>query len=105
MSKQYVEKRGGGYWIAGTRVSLDSVVFAFLDGFSPETIATECFPVLTLEQVFGGITYYLAHRAQIDEYLKNTDNEFESLRQATRSADPEFHAKLVKARRESLTSR
>jgi uncharacterized protein (DUF433 family) len=105
MSKQYVEKRGGGYWIAGTRVSLDSVVFAFLDGFSPETIATECFPALTLEQVFGGITYYLAHRAQIDEYLKNTDNEFESLRQATRSADPEFHAKLVKARRESLTSR
>ena len=45
MEKQYVERRDEGYWIAGTRVSLDSVVFAFLDGLSPETIAAECFPV------------------------------------------------------------
>ncbi len=104
MEKEYVEKRDEGYWIAGTRVSLDSVVFTFNDGLSPETITAECFPVLTLEQVFGAITYYLAHRAEIDEYLKNTDAEFESLRQATRDADPQFHAKLIKARRESLMS-
>lgn len=104
MEREYVEKHDEGYWIAGTRVSLDSVVFAFLDGLSPETIASECFPVLTLEQVFGAITYYLANRVEIDEYLKSTDEEFESLRQATRSADPEFHAKLIKARRESLMS-
>ena len=102
MEKEYVEKRDEGYWIAGTRVSLDSVVFAFLDGLSPETIAAECFPVLTLEQVFGAITYYLGHRTEIDEYLRNADEEFESLREATRDADPEFHAKLIKARRESL---
>jgi len=104
MGKGYVERRDEGYWIAGTRVSLDSVFFAFLDGLSPETIAAECFPVLTLEQVFGAITYYLAHRTEIDEYLKTAGEEFESLRQATRDADPQFHAKLVKARRESLMS-
>lgn len=102
MEKEYVEKRDEGYWIAGTRVSLESVVFAFLDGLSPETIAAECFPVLTLEQVFGAITYYLGHRAEIDEYLKNADEEFELLRQTNREADPEFHSKLLKARRESL---
>lgn len=104
MENQYVEKRGQGYWIVGTRVSLDSVVFAFLDGLSPETIASECFPVLTLEQVFGAITYYLGHRTEIDEYLKDADEQFELLRQATRDADPEFHEKLMKARRESLMS-
>ena len=104
MEKEYVEKRDEGYWIAGTRVSLDSVVFAFLDGLSPETIVLECFPVLTLEQVFGAITFYLGHRAEIDEYLKNTDEEFESLHQATRDADPRFHAKLIKAKREALMS-
>jgi len=103
MEKEYVEKRDEGYWIAGTRVSLDSVVFAFLDGLSPETIAAECFPVLTLEQVFGAITYYLAHRAEIDEHLKDADKHFELLRQATRDADPQFHAKLTKTRRESLS--
>lgn len=104
MENQYVEKRDEGYWIAGTRVSLDSVVFAFLDGLSPETIASECFPVLTLEQVFGAITYYLGHRIEIDEYLKDADEQFESLRQSTRDADPQFHEKLMKSRRESLMS-
>lgn len=102
MEKEHVEKRDEGFWIGGTRVSLDSVVFAFLEGLSPETIAAECFPVLTLEQVFGAITYYLTHRAEIDEYLKSANKEFESLRRATRDADPQFHAKLIKARQESL---
>jgi uncharacterized protein (DUF433 family) len=53
MEKQYIERRDEGYWLAGTRISLDSIVFAFLDGLSPETIAAECFPSLTLEQVYG----------------------------------------------------
>jgi uncharacterized protein (DUF433 family) len=100
MEKCYVEKREEGYWVAGTRVSLDSIVLAFLDGLSPEAIVTECFPVLTLEQAYGAITYYLAHRAEIDRYLQQVDAAFDALRQATRSADPQFHAKLVQARRQ-----
>src|SRR5258708_2469542 len=100
MNNQYVEKREEGYWIAGTRVSLDSVVFAFLDGFSAETIVAECFPVLTLEQVYGALAYYLRNKAEIDEYLKTADVEFENLRQTTRSADPQFHEKLAQARRQ-----
>lgn len=100
MEKCYVEKREEGYWVAGTRMSLDSIVLAFLDGLSPETIVTECFPVLTLEQVYSAITYYLAHRAEIDRYLQQVDAEFDALRQVTRSADPPFYAKLVQARRQ-----
>jgi uncharacterized protein (DUF433 family) len=103
MEKCYVEKREEGYWVAGTRVSLESIVLAFLDGLSPETIVTECFPVLTLEQAYGAITYYLAHRAEIDRYLQQVDAEFDALRQATRSADPQFYAKLVQARRQLQT--
>ena len=34
MNQQYVAKRDGGYWVAGTRVSLDSIVYDFLDGMS-----------------------------------------------------------------------
>ena len=104
MEPQYVEKRDGGYWITGTRVSLDSVVIAFLDGLSPETIVAECFPVLTLEQVYGAVAYYLAHQTEIDAYLREADAEFEALRQATRNADPQFHEKLMQARRQLLTS-
>ena len=99
MEKQYVEKRDEGYWVAGTRVSLDSIVFVFLDGLSPETIVAECFPVLTLEQVYGAITYYLAHRGEINAYLQKAEAEVESLRLATWKSDPQFHEKLIQARR------
>lgn len=101
VEKQYVEKHDEGYWVAGIRVSLDSIILAFREGLSPEAIVTECFPTLTLEQVYGAITYYLAHRADIDRYLDQADAEFEALRQATRSADPQFHAKLIQTRRRS----
>ncbi len=99
MEKAYVETRDGGYWISGARVSLDSVVLAFAQGLSPETIAGECFPTLTLEQVYGAIAYYLANRTEIDSHLKKADAEFESLRQATRSGAPEFLQKLIETRR------
>jgi uncharacterized protein (DUF433 family) len=98
MGKPYVEKRDNGYWIAGTRVSLDSLVAAFLEGLSPEAIVTECFPSLTLAQAYGGITYYLDHRSEIDAYLQQADAEFEALRQATHQADLPFSARLAAAR-------
>jgi uncharacterized protein (DUF433 family) len=101
MEKVYVETRDDGYWVCGTRVSLDSVVLAFVQGLSPETIAGECFPTLTLEQVYGAIAYYLAHRTEIDLYLKKADAEFETLRHATRNAAPEFSRKLTEARRQT----
>jgi uncharacterized protein (DUF433 family) len=52
--KQYVEWRKNGYWIKESCVSLDSVVYAFLNGTSPEAIV-QSFPVLTLEQVYGAM--------------------------------------------------
>ncbi|MGH2670312.1 MAG: DUF433 domain-containing protein [bacterium] len=100
MAKDYVERRDDGYWIAGTRVSLDSVVLAFLEGLSPETIVAECFPVLTLEQAYGAISYYLAHRRDVDASLQAAEAEFEARREASRSAEPEFYRKLAAARRQ-----
>jgi uncharacterized protein (DUF433 family) len=101
MEKTYVETHDGGYWINGTRVSLDSVVLAFLQGLSPEAIAGECFPTLTLEQVYGAIAYYLAHRPEIDAYLKQSDIETDTMRQAIQRANPDFSRKLAEARRQT----
>jgi hypothetical protein len=58
MAKEYVDYRDSAYFVAGTRVSLDSVVHAFLRGESPEGVL-ESFPALTLEQIFGSLSYYL----------------------------------------------
>ena len=98
MPDEYVEQRKGGYYVAGTRVSLDSVVYAFLEGLSPETIATECFPLLSLEQVYGAITFYLANRAEIDKYLEQRRADYEAKWQAARDADPAFYKRMAEAR-------
>ena len=79
MAREYVEKRNGGYYVMGSRVSLESVIYPFLDGASPETIVEE-FPTLSLEQVYGTITFYLAHRAKIEAYLSETEKLWENAR-------------------------
>lgn len=103
-SSDYVEETNGAYRIRGTRVSLDSVVYAFLNGEPPETIA-RAFPVLNLEQVYGAITYYLAHRAEIDSYLEQARDETERNRRASRKRNPELSRKLAKARSDREPSR
>lgn len=96
----YVTKlEHGAYRVAGTRVSLDSVVYAYWRGESAETIA-DSFPALTLEQVYGAIAFYLAHQAEIDSYLEQGDAEFEKLREQSRQANPLLYKKLEEARRQ-----
>jgi uncharacterized protein (DUF433 family) len=90
--------------VSGTRVSLDSVVHAFMAGASAETIA-QAFPILTLEQVYGTITFYLAHRDEVDRYLDARSDDFEATRQAAREADPMFHQKLADAKRQTPLAR
>lgn len=103
MAKSYVEQRDGVYRIAGTRVSLDSVVYAFREGRTAESI-TQSFPLLDLEQVYGAIAFYLAHQAEIDAYLVAGAEHYEDFRRATRDADPAFYQKLAAARRQLLSS-
>ena len=80
MESDYVEFRDAGYWIKGERVSLDSIVHCFLEALSPETIVRDCFPALSLEQVYGAITYYLANQGAIDEYLEKSEKDWDAFR-------------------------
>jgi hypothetical protein len=47
-------------------VPLAGIVREFQDGQSPEAIRSAV-PTLTLEQVYGAITFYLGHRVEVDE--------------------------------------
>lgn len=100
MAKDYVEERSGAYFIAETRVSLDSVVHAFLRGESPEGIA-ESFPALTLEQILGSLAFYLANRDRIDQYLRQGSEDFEHLRQQAHQNNPGLYARLADARQKT----
>jgi uncharacterized protein (DUF433 family) len=97
MAKAYVQQRGGGYYIAGSRVSIESIVYAFLRGESAETIA-ESFAALTLEQVYGALAFYLAHRSRIDACLEAGKAEFDRLRSEARRTHPALYAKIGAAR-------
>jgi uncharacterized protein (DUF433 family) len=104
MENHYVDQREGGYYVSGTRVSLDSVVYAFLRGESPEGIV-ESFPALSLEQAYGGIAFYLALQQTVDKYLQKGRADFERIREESRRKHPALYTKLEAARRSMPSSR
>lgn len=95
--RTYIEQRDGGYWVAGTRVSLDSIVYAFLSGQSAESIARS-FDTLDLEQVYGAIAFFLANRSEVEAYLAQNRKDFERCYRESRDADPAFYERIEKAR-------
>ena len=96
LAKPYIEQRDTGYWITGTRISLDSVVLSYLNGESPENVAQN-FPLLSLEQIYGAIAFYLSNRDIIDVYLERSEAEFQQLQQACREKSPLLYQKLKAA--------
>ncbi len=99
MAKEYIEQRDGGYYVASTRVSLDSIVHAFRRGESPETICQN-FDTLRLEEVYGAIAYYLANETSIDAYLTRQDRKWEERRRGAEPLPNEMRNRLRQARRE-----
>ncbi len=93
MDNAYVNIDGDTYRVADSRVSLDSVVYDYLSGLSPESIADN-FETLTLEQVYGAITYYLSHRDEVDRHLMRNRAKFEALRKKARESHPLLYRKL-----------
>jgi uncharacterized protein (DUF433 family) len=96
-----VEQRNGGWYVRGTRISLDSVVYSYLRGESPEQ-TVEDFSSLTLEQVNSVVAYYLANREAVNKYLNKQRTRVENLAAEARQRDPVFHAKLMRAQEEAL---
>ncbi|HEX4949040.1 MAG TPA: DUF433 domain-containing protein [Blastocatellia bacterium] len=72
MPNEYIEKENEVYRIKGTRVALDSIIYKFQQGRSPEAIQ-DAFPALSLSQVYAAIAYYLDHQAELDAYLAHNE--------------------------------
>ena len=87
--QNYVEDHDGGYYIAGTRISLDSIVHAFQDGESPESIL-ESFPMAgPLVKIYGAITFYLENKEKVEAYLSDQERRWDALRkERAGSSDP-----------------
>jgi uncharacterized protein (DUF433 family) len=73
----------GAVRVGMTRVTLNTIVAAFHQGMSAEEIA-DCYPSLTLADVYGAISYYLRHRSMLDPYLEQQCAQAEQLREKIR---------------------
>ncbi|HXJ93224.1 MAG TPA: DUF433 domain-containing protein [Terriglobia bacterium] len=104
MAKEYIEERDGSYYVAGTRISLDSIVHAFRRGESPETICQN-FELLRLEEVYGAIAYYLANQAEVDAYLARQNEKWAEGRRNAEPLPADPRERLMGARDELLTAR
>jgi uncharacterized protein (DUF433 family) len=100
VQSEYIEERNGGFYVAGARISLDSVVYSFKEGQSPEAIQ-EDFPLLKLAQIYGVIAFYLDHQASIDQYLEDAKREFEANAIPLEQANPSLWAKIQRAKAEA----
>ena len=99
MHSEYIEERNGGYYIAGTRISLDSVVYAFERGNSPDAIQ-ESFPVLKRSQIYGVIAFYLDYQAEVQRYLESEERRIQESTIPLSEANPELWNRLLRAKEE-----
>jgi uncharacterized protein (DUF433 family) len=60
--------------VKGTRIGIEFIIGPFLKGDSPERIFHGYRHSLSLEQVYGTITYYLHNKTKVDEYLRRGDD-------------------------------
>ena len=70
--------------VGNTRVTLDSVVAAFIEGATAEEIAQQ-YPVLNLADIYQVIAYYLYHRVEVEAYLQARQVQADAVRQQTES--------------------
>jgi uncharacterized protein (DUF433 family) len=99
MTSEYIEERNGGYYVSGTRVSLDLIVYCFERGNSPGLIQ-QSFPRLKLAQIYGAIAFYLDHEAEVRQYLAGEERRIEESSIPLREANPELWNRLQRAREE-----
>ena len=65
--------------VAGTRVTLDTVVAAFDSGATAEEIAQQ-YSSVPLPDIYSVITYYLRHKPEVCAYLTKREEQAELVR-------------------------
>jgi uncharacterized protein (DUF433 family) len=65
--------------VSKTRVTLDTIVSAFLEGLTAEEIAVQ-YPVIPLADVYSVIGYYLHQKKKVETYLRRREKIAEQIR-------------------------
>ena len=66
---------GGAPRIDGTRIRVSQIVLMTEQGLSADEIIAN-YPHLSLSQVYAALSYYHDHRREIDEEIRQANDEF-----------------------------
>jgi uncharacterized protein (DUF433 family) len=88
----------GAMRIGKTRVLLELVIHAYYIGETPEGIV-DSYPSLTTADVYAVLGYYLLNREEIDNYVRQRDEQAEQIiRDMEANLTPEAHALRTRLR-------
>jgi len=90
--------------VSDTRVSLDSVIFAFNEGSTPEEIAQQ-YTTLNLADIYAVISYYLQNHDEVVAYLQRRKTQRADLKEEVESRfDPQgMRDRLLARKRTRVT--
>jgi uncharacterized protein (DUF433 family) len=98
MDRGCIEIREGGFYLIGSRVPIDRLVWEYRNGEDPETIQSH-YPTLSLEQVNGAITFYLAHKNEVEQAMEDRRRE-EDAYTAAHPTPPDIKEKFARMRQQ-----
>ena len=87
----------GAALVGGTRVRLETLIAAFHRGETPEQIIVS-YDVLSLADVYAVFAYYLNHREEVDEYVRQVHIDAEQVYRKIQENRPDMfslRAKLI----------
>src|SRR5258708_7667376 len=106
MTKKFVERRHGSFYLIGSRVSLAIIIHEFKNGEPPEAIRSH-YPTLSLEQVYGAITFYLGNMEEAEKDLverRRIEDEFIKTHQPLWNANRSWNAHARKCCRGEVSA-
>jgi uncharacterized protein (DUF433 family) len=83
--------KDGVVMVGKTRVPLETVIWTYKEGASPEEIVMS-YDALALADVYAAIAYYLNHREDVETYMEWVKAESERVRREVEACQPDMFA-------------
>ena len=102
MTRDFIERRKTGFYIVGSRVPIDRIVWEYRNGEDSDGIQSH-YPTLSLDQVKGAIAFYLSHKDEVEQVIEDRKRA-EDAYNTENPTSPEIREKFERMRRQ-VTSR
>jgi uncharacterized protein (DUF433 family) len=102
MTPEFIERREAGFYVVGSRVPIDRIVWEYRNGEDPDGIQSR-YPTLSLDQVNGAIAFYLSHKNEVEQVMEERRRAEEAYLEEN-PTPPEIKEKFERMRQQ-VTSR